>query len=54
MPLWKSAELDACRRLPFPDVTAEEAKNFFDIWGGVPRFVLEKAPFKQTKTQHKA
>jgi hypothetical protein len=43
MPVWDWDEIEECRRLLFSNVTEQEARDLFLRWGGVPRFVLEKA-----------
>ena len=43
MPVWDFDEIEDCRRLMFTNLTAERVRELFLRWGGVPRFVLEKA-----------
>ena len=43
MPVWDFDEIEYCRHHLFSNVTAERVRELFLQWGGVPRFVLEKA-----------
>jgi hypothetical protein len=43
MPLWSLEELLRMRETMFPNVTVEKVAEQFNMYGGVPRFVLEKA-----------
>ena len=44
MPVWSYDEIEQCRSLLFEaTVTAAKARELFVRWGGVPRYVLEKA-----------
>ena len=44
MPVWSYAEIEQCRNLLFEvTVTAAKSRELFVRWGGVPRYVLEKA-----------
>ncbi|EGG19912.1 hypothetical protein DFA_07019 [Cavenderia fasciculata] len=43
LPPWKKRELDTVRPLLYPSVTQVELDQLWNKWGGIPRFVLEKA-----------
>ena len=44
MPVWSYDEIEQCRSLLFDTtVKSDEAQQLFMRWGGVPRYVLEKA-----------
>ena len=43
MPVWRWAELAAARERLYPHVSKELAMDQYYVWGGVPRYVLEKA-----------
>ena len=50
MPVWSYDEIEQCRSLLFEaTVTAAKARELFVRWGGVPRYVLEKAHDKTTQ-----
>ena len=45
MPVWSWEEIEACHALLYaddPERPLSEVRNAFDLWGGIPRFVLEK------------
>ena len=44
MPLWTLEELLEAQPLCFPDLTSEHVTKQFEIYGGVPRLVLEMDP----------
>lgn len=48
MPLWTLDEIHAAREGFFPNVSKELADEIFEMYGGVPRFVLEKASTAKT------
>ena len=44
MPIWNWKEIKNCRKKLYNDkVALELAKYLFSKWGGIPRYVLEKA-----------
>ncbi|PKK58121.1 hypothetical protein RhiirC2_796830, partial [Rhizophagus irregularis] len=44
MPIWNWKEIKNCRKMLYDDkVTLELAKDLFSKWGGIPRYVLERA-----------
>ncbi|CAG8702627.1 17099_t:CDS:1, partial [Acaulospora colombiana] len=43
MPVWEWEEVDACRTVIYNHLKESEVKQLFLKWGGIPRFVLEKA-----------
>ncbi|KAJ1547754.1 hypothetical protein HK096_000228 [Nowakowskiella sp. JEL0078] len=43
MPVWSYQEIDSCRNLLFPRINSDIAKDQFEKWGGIPRFVLQYA-----------
>ncbi|RHZ53526.1 hypothetical protein Glove_441g117 [Diversispora epigaea] len=43
MPVWEWKEIDACRVMIYNHLEESEIKQLFFKWGGIPRFVLEKA-----------
>ena len=42
MPVWTRAELQQCRALLFPQISADDVDAIADICGGIARFVMEK------------
>lgn len=50
MPVWNYDEIEQCRSLLFDaTVNSDEAREMFVRWGGVPRYVLEKAHDRATQ-----
>lgn len=47
MPIWSREEIQHCRQLLFPYITAREADTLFNKWGGIPRYVLANAHIPQ-------
>jgi len=43
MPVWTWEEIDACYHTCFPSLDASTVNKLYDIWGGIPRYVLSKA-----------
>ncbi|CAB4442538.1 unnamed protein product [Rhizophagus irregularis] len=44
MPTWSWKEIKSCRQVLYEDrVTPELAKDLYSKWGGIPRYVLERA-----------
>ncbi|GAX79590.1 hypothetical protein CEUSTIGMA_g7031.t1 [Chlamydomonas eustigma] len=43
MPVWSKEEIEKCRVQLFSHLNAEAVSDLYEKWGGVPRFVLEKA-----------
>jgi hypothetical protein len=43
MPVWTWEEIMACRVLVYPSVPADAVEDCFDRWGGIARYVLERA-----------
>ncbi|RHZ88573.1 hypothetical protein Glove_22g85 [Diversispora epigaea] len=43
MPVWEWEEIDACRVMIYNHLKESEIYQLFLKWGGIPRFVLEKA-----------
>ena len=41
MPIWSEEELQNARKYCFPNLTAEYVTQQFEIYGGIPRLVLE-------------
>lgn len=47
MPLWSWVELDICRQEMYPSVVKDRALQLYNhVYGGVPRWVLEKPSFQ--------
>ena len=42
MDVWSLEELEECRRLVYPDMDPSAVKGRWAVWGGVPRYVLQK------------
>ena len=42
MPVWTLEELEACRAKLFSTLTAGRVKELFQVWGGIPRKVLQE------------
>ncbi|RHZ89298.1 hypothetical protein Glove_16g200 [Diversispora epigaea] len=43
MPIWSREEIETCREKIFNHLKPEKVYDLFSKWGGIPRFVLEKA-----------
>ncbi|CAG8616946.1 15762_t:CDS:1, partial [Acaulospora morrowiae] len=43
MPVWEWEEIETCRAIMHNHLKKSEVKQLFLKWGGIPRFVLEKA-----------
>ncbi|CAG8439628.1 4521_t:CDS:2 [Funneliformis caledonium] len=43
MPEWSLDEIHKCRDKMYPDTDIKKVDKLFSMWGGIPRFVLEKA-----------
>src|SRR5205823_14709611 len=43
MPVWSLDEIHTCRNKMFTNITIANVDKLFASWGGIPRFVLEKA-----------
>ncbi|CAG8689323.1 7310_t:CDS:2 [Funneliformis mosseae] len=43
MPIWSWNEIVKCRNLLYTDIIDSELIKYYNHWGGIPRFVLEKA-----------
>ncbi|RHZ77618.1 hypothetical protein Glove_174g112 [Diversispora epigaea] len=43
MPIWSWEEIEICKKRIFNDLELKKVDDLFSRWGGIPRFVLEKA-----------
>ena len=43
MPIWNIDETEQCRGKMFDYLSTEEVKSLYKKWGGIPRYILEKA-----------
>jgi len=43
MPVWSDSEIESCRQICFPRLDKPLVDSLFEKWGGIPRFVLERA-----------
>ncbi|RHZ85215.1 hypothetical protein Glove_69g70 [Diversispora epigaea] len=43
MPVWSPEEIEACRVRIFDRLDKAKVEDLFSKWGGIPRFILEKA-----------
>jgi hypothetical protein len=43
MPVWSFEECEECRKYIFTNITTQELINLYDMWGGIPRYILEFA-----------
>ncbi|GAX79592.1 hypothetical protein CEUSTIGMA_g7033.t1 [Chlamydomonas eustigma] len=43
MPVWSIEEIEKCRTVIYSHLTAGAVADLYEKWGGIPRFVLEKA-----------
>ncbi|CAG8827229.1 22650_t:CDS:1, partial [Cetraspora pellucida] len=43
MPVWNWDEINICRKMLYKHLEKEKVSKLFHKWGGIPRFVLEKA-----------
>jgi hypothetical protein len=43
MPVWTLSEIELCRSACYPTLSQNTVQQLFDNWGGIPRYVLEKA-----------
>ena len=54
MPTWTYDELQKCRTLSFQQVAANQVKALYNLWGGIPRYVLQYADNKLEQNQLQA
>ncbi len=43
MPVWSPDEIEMCRSVFYPTLSQAKVQQLYDKWGGIPRYVLEKA-----------
>jgi hypothetical protein len=54
MDVWSFQELQQCRDLMYPEMELSGVKGRWDIWGGVPRYVLDKVLEEDQQEIHQA